>query len=435
MRFSLTPLVVLAASIATFAAPLRAPGKRAASDIVVFTFADVLEQFESQFYQAALGKFQEADFTTAGIASPALAIEQFQNIQKDEATHSVVLQAALKAWGAEPLTTCQFDFTPGLTDVATMLATARIVEQTGVSAYLGGATLLTDPVILTAGGSILAVEARHSTVLNILGGTGKSVDSPFDIAMTPSEVLAIAGPFISGCSLDIPANPVLSITASGAAVPGARLSFTSPALNGTTTGFHCQMIVGGATFAIALPIDECIVPDGVSGAVLIFITSDGNPLANNVRDRDTIKLVAGPNYVFVDTTTELLGSSARQGSGVASSGESTTTSTITPSQASDILAGATSSVSGVAGATDSVSSDIAGATGTASSDIAGATGTVSSDASSTDSAVGAASTGIEPVGNAGAAPAAPPVSTTPNLETGPSADGRINVEGWSSQSQ
>ncbi|KAJ8453770.1 hypothetical protein ONZ45_g19578 [Pleurotus djamor] len=144
MRYS--SFLALAASALVSAAPARF-SKRADADILVFKFADVLEQLESQFYAQALAKFQDQDFITAGFASSQVPIEQFKNIQQDEATHSVVLQAALKGFGAEPVTTCQFDFSSVLTDVATMAATARVVENVGVSAYLGGATLLTDPVL------------------------------------------------------------------------------------------------------------------------------------------------------------------------------------------------------------------------------------------------------------------------------------------------
>lgn len=84
-----------------------------------------------------------------------------------------------------------------------MAATARVVENLGVAAYLGAASLVTDPVLLTAAGSILTVEARHQTVLNILNG-GSAIPQAFDIPFTPSEVLAVASPFISGCDLGIP---------------------------------------------------------------------------------------------------------------------------------------------------------------------------------------------------------------------------------------
>ena len=81
-----------------------------------------------------------------------------------------------------------------------MAATARVVENLGVAAYLGGASLVSDPVLLTAAASILTVEARHQTILNVLNG-GSAIPQAFDIAFTPSEVLAIASPFISGCEI------------------------------------------------------------------------------------------------------------------------------------------------------------------------------------------------------------------------------------------
>lgn len=85
-----------------------------------------------------------------------------------------------------------------------MLATARVVENLGVMAYLGAASLLTDPQLLEIAGSILTTEARHQTMLNVLSGSGTAIPSPFDLALTPSEVLAVASPFISGCDLGVP---------------------------------------------------------------------------------------------------------------------------------------------------------------------------------------------------------------------------------------
>lgn len=83
-----------------------------------------------------------------------------------------------------------------------MAATARVVENLGVAAYLGAAHLIDDPVILTAAGSILTVEARHQTILNVLNN-GVSIPQAFDIALLPNEVLAVASAFISGCDLGV----------------------------------------------------------------------------------------------------------------------------------------------------------------------------------------------------------------------------------------
>lgn len=144
-------------------------------------------------------------------------------------------------------------------------------------------------------------------------------------------------------------------------------------------------MLGGAPFSIALPLSQCIVPDGVDGPVAIWVTSDGQPLINNVRDRATNKQIAGPTIAFIDTKSEMIGQLARGASvnnGSGSGGEATSTETISPDQASSILASATATASD-AGATD-----------------------VSN--SSTD--------GLPP---------------TANTETGPSPDGKTTVNGWS----
>lgn len=176
------------------------------------------------------------------------------SIQSDEATHSLVLevriliihsfgsvltcmlalsQETIQALGSRPINNCTFDFTQVLTDVTTMATVARVVENVGVTAYLGAANLLSDPVLLTAAGSILTVEARHQTILNVLN-SGTAIPQAFDFAFTPNEVLALAGPFVSGCNLGITANQPLTITNNGTVTTGTLLTFSSPAINGST---------------------------------------------------------------------------------------------------------------------------------------------------------------------------------------------------------
>lgn len=345
---SLIALVAAFPALISAAPASRFYSKRAAAaDILVFKFADVLEQLESEFYKQALAKFKDNDFTAAGFSSSQVAVEQFTTIQCDEATHSTVLQAALKSFGEKPITSCKFKFDSALTDVATMAATARVVEAVGVGAYLGAAPLLTDPVLLTAAGSILTVEARHQTVLNIMSGTGTAVPAAFDIPLTPPEVLALAGPFIDGpCDLGVTANTPLSVTNTGVVGPGTKLTFSTTAITSSndTSKLFCQMLVGGQAASIPLPFNNCVVPEGINGPVAIFITSDGQPLINNVRDRATSQLVAGPTMAFIDTKPEKLGQLARPGAAAPPQSTSTTTSTVTisPSQASSIIASASS---------------------------------------------------------------------------------------------
>ncbi|TRM68589.1 ferritin-like domain-containing protein [Schizophyllum amplum] len=334
--------------------------KRSDGDIQVLQFADVLEQLESQFYSAGLAKFQDSDFTAAGFASSQAPIQQLASIQFDEAQHSITLQQALKDSGASPVEGCQFNFDAALTDVATMAATARTVELVGVSAYLGAATLVEDKNILNAAASILTIEARHQTVLNLLGG-GTTVPASFDVGLTPSEVLAIAGSFISGCDLGIPANAALTVTNTDTVMPGTLLTFQSDAINGSTDGMFCQMLLGAEPNSIALPMAECVVPADLNGPVAIFITSDDQPLLNSPINRATTQLVAGPTMAFVDSKQEELSllvktNNAASGSSSDSvSVESVSTQTVSPEEASSILASAT------AGAGDSASTAAAAA--------------------------------------------------------------------------
>lgn len=124
-----------------------------------------------------------------------------------------------------------------------MAAVARLVENVGVTAYLGAANLISDPVLLTGAGSILTVEARHQTILNVLN-SGTAIPQAFDLAFTPNEVLALAGPFISGCDVGVTANPPLTITNNGTVSPGTLLTFSSPALNGSTDVRRVRSIKG-----------------------------------------------------------------------------------------------------------------------------------------------------------------------------------------------
>jgi len=401
-----TPSLVALVALVPFvsAAPTRY-GKRtvAASDILVYKFADVLEQLESTFYSQALSKFQSEDFTAAGFSSSQLAIEQITAIQQDEATHDTVLQAAIQSFGDQPITSCKFNFDSSLTDVTTMAQVARVVENVGVGAYLGGATLISDPVLLDAAGSILTVEARHQTILNVLSSSGTAIPSAFDIPLTPSEVLAIAGPFFDGpCDVGIPANPVLSITNTGSVGPGTQLSFSSPAITSAndTSNFFCQMMLGGQPFSIALPYDQCVVPQGINGPVAIFITSDGQPLINNVRDRATTQLVAGPTMAFIDTQPQMLGQLARSDGN--SQVASTSTATISPAQASAIISAA----------------------GTSTADASVASATASADASTSSASSNSTSSSSSDGSDASQTPGGP------NNFTGQSADGSVTVDGW-----
>lgn len=332
-------LFALSAPLLALAAPMKYPRAASANDITVLKFANVLEQLETEFYKQALAKFQESDFTAAGFVSASVPVQQFNSIAIDEATHTTVLASVLRSLGQEPVSGCKFDFSSALTDVKTMAAVARLVENVGVSAYLGGAALIDDRQILVAAGTILTDEARHQTVLNMLNG-GVAIPSAFDIPLAPSQVLALAGGFISGCDLGIPANPALKVTNTGALAPGTTVTFDSPALTGLDRAtLSCQMMTGGVASAAAFPIDQCVVPQGLEGPVYIYITNTTQPLLNSQQNQNVASIVAGPTGGFIDTRQESASQLFKSSGGLNQSGSSVTTNTISPSQASAVANG------------------------------------------------------------------------------------------------
>lgn len=381
----------------------------------------MLEQFESTFYQQALAKFQSSDFTAAGFVDAQVPVQQFIQIQADEAIHATVLESTITSLGDKAISgDCKFDFGSALNDVPTMAATARIVENLGVGAYLGAAHLITDPVLLTAAGSILTVEARHQTILNVLAN-GVSIPQAFDVGLLPNEVLAVASAFISGCDTGITANAPLTITNTGSVGPGTSLTFSSPAINGSTDNFHCQMLVGGMASSISLPLDSCVVPEGIEGPVIIFVTPDDQPLNNNVRDRATQAVVAGPTMAFIDTTKQLLGQLALAGSS-SSGSASTSTTTISPADATSIISSASvASATAAASATDGASS------ASATDSVSAGNGAASPSGTDSASAAAASATAAAPAESDTTVVDAP---GTHNTATGTTANGAITVNGW-----
>ncbi|KDQ65013.1 hypothetical protein JAAARDRAFT_28676 [Jaapia argillacea MUCL 33604] len=415
MRFSFaTSILALVAPILVSAAPVRRQVSQ--TDLLVLGFADVLEQLETSFYTQALLKFQESDFTAAGFSQVQVPIQQFKSIVNDETTHATVLESTITSLGGTPITGCQFSFGNALTNVATMAATARVVENVGVAAYLGAAHLVSDPVILTAAASILTVEARHQTILNVLSGTGTAIPSAFDIAFTPEEVVSIAGSFISGCDIGVTGNPALQITNTGIVAAGTTLTFQSTGITGNTNQLSCQMIVGDQASAIVLPFDACVVPSNINGPVAIFVTNDTQPLLNDVVNRATGTVVAGPTMAFIDAQPEALGelvlpnatNATVTANSTTTASASSVTQTISPGEASSIISSAAAQAT------------------SASSSAAQPSDTTS--ATSTSSA--ATTSATTPVGNVGAAPVANQVPGGQNNYVGPSPDGTVFVNGW-----
>jgi len=202
----------------------------ASEDVVVLNYALTLETLEADLYRQALNIAAGKDVGAAlpagnagaytqtvgnGGLDPALAAVGFLYLQQYayvEAAHRDFLRAAISQAGATPVPANPKGYSLGLaagTDLKAILSLIRTVEETGVTAYLGAAGFLVNPLYVQVASSIFTTEARHSAGMNYIlslptGPTGdvggaqpaadKSADE-FEYAQTPKAVLAGVKPF------------------------------------------------------------------------------------------------------------------------------------------------------------------------------------------------------------------------------------------------
>ena len=160
------------------------------SDIDVLNYALTLEHLEYAFYRDGIGLF------AFGTDSRGQAIDtNLAAIRDHEGAHVETLTSVITDLGGEPVAEATYDFGDAYSDPMAFLATAAALENTGVSAYDGAGQFITDPELLTAAGSIVAVEARHASYLNLLTGE-IPFPAAFESPLTMDEVLEIAGPFL-----------------------------------------------------------------------------------------------------------------------------------------------------------------------------------------------------------------------------------------------
>jgi rubrerythrin len=184
----------IALSLPTMPGALSIRGMAAAqdmtSDLDVLNYALTLEHLEYAFYRDGIGLF------TFGNDSRGQSIDtNVAAIRDHEGAHVETLTSVITDLGGEPVAEATYDFGDAYTDPMAFLATAAALENTGVSAYDGAGQFITDPELLTAAGSIVAVEARHASYLNLLNGE-LPFPAAFETPLTMDEVLEIAGPFL-----------------------------------------------------------------------------------------------------------------------------------------------------------------------------------------------------------------------------------------------
>jgi len=264
----------------------RQAGTPMLSDLDILQFALTLEHLEAEFYKAGFAMFPPSEFMALGLA--AEQIDGLVAIGKTEAAHVTALMAAIAAAGATPVSPCTYDFK--FTDAKSMIATAKVLEAVGVSAYLGAAPLVTDKKVLSAAASIVTIESRHQTFIRT-ALRESPVPQAFDVAVGARQIFTLAASFIKSCpagsALPLQAFPSLNIVNAANVKSGSTLTLadTTAFPDGTT---FCSFTSGEAGTQFA-PLSKggCTVPPGLGGEVYVTITSSNTALTDD-------KILAGP---------------------------------------------------------------------------------------------------------------------------------------------
>jgi rubrerythrin len=152
---------------------MGAPSKK--QDVQILNYALTLEYLEAAFYNEAV---QKGNFNAEVMAAA-------KTTAAHENAHVTFLKKAL---GSAAVKKPKFDFKGSNLDQAKFVATAAVLEDTGVSAYSGQATRIKQAAVVKAAVSILTVEARHASQFRTLEG---KVFAPlaFDRAKTMAQIL------------------------------------------------------------------------------------------------------------------------------------------------------------------------------------------------------------------------------------------------------
>lgn len=165
-------------------------------DVGVLNYAYALEQLEADFYTKVVNNFY------SGISANEKQI--LTDLYHHEVVHRDFFKAAIGGATSNVLPTLEFQY-PGVdfNSKASVLATAKALEDTGVAAYNGAGRYITNAAYLVIAGKIVSVEARHAAAIRDLINPGTAAFSGddiinangLDLAKTPKEVVTAVGGF------------------------------------------------------------------------------------------------------------------------------------------------------------------------------------------------------------------------------------------------
>jgi rubrerythrin len=156
-------------------------------DVDIVNYALTLEYLEAAFYQQAAKK-------VPGLSGDLMKL--VKELGDNEQEHVDALTATATKLGGTPAKKPSFNFGQAFASKSSFLKVANVLEDTGVSAYNGAATMIDSPDVTAAAGSIVQVEARHSALIRLERGKAPAPQA-FDKASDMATVLKAVKPFIA----------------------------------------------------------------------------------------------------------------------------------------------------------------------------------------------------------------------------------------------
>lgn len=173
--------------------PSSGPISLGSGDTGILNYAYALEQLEAAFYTQVVAT------PYSGMSSVELTF--LTEIRDHEVAHREFFKAAL---GSSAIQSLSVNFSKvDFTSRNSVLGTAKIFEDLGVSAYDGVAYRFQNVNYLAIAGSIVSVEARHAALIGNLLGEGfatndqVSTTTGLNISNDPLTVLQSANAYLS----------------------------------------------------------------------------------------------------------------------------------------------------------------------------------------------------------------------------------------------
>lgn len=168
-------------------------------DVGILNYAYALEQLEAAFYTRVL----DGSYWASASAEEKLILEDLYN---HEVIHreffKKAITGAVNGDSSKVLPELEFDFSSvNFGSRASVLGTAKILEDTGVAAYNGAGQFIQTAAYLVIAGKIVSVEARHAAAIRSIflddptafAGDEIIDANGLDLAKPPSEILTAVG--------------------------------------------------------------------------------------------------------------------------------------------------------------------------------------------------------------------------------------------------